>query len=512
MYMINPVSGRHIKVGGKVYNKLVRDKIIADINLKDLSTCAIHGRGTSLSPIIPSTPIISPASQISPISPIKWVGGKRHIASKIVSYFPKCSDYWEPFCGGGSVFIEYMARLYNSNDNTDGATTSFHISDLNAHIINMFAAIRDDVDNLICSLRDIVTEYNTGNTEHKKTMYYEMRDTFNASPSVPVFMFLNKAGFRGLYRENKSGKFNVPFGNYKSINIDFDNLRALHTLFGAFDVSFSVAPYESISPKLGDVVYLDPPYVNTFANYNGGGFDFDKFGEYITQLENYPRVIMSNSPEANDVYDLHSYIAIPVEIREKINASRPGKESKEMIYIKCSDDMVKTILAVHVSFSFDNPVLVDWIMGGQIFTHVHNSKLTRDEYAWGNRVLGNVNPTKMWSGMLGEKIVSRLIGDSIVATQKKIGNLIVDIETQTHYIEVKTRSYSKRGTAGEKIFYAPIKYGNLDKPLRIVVVGFQEVEFRNMIREANDDDMIIKFMDFIGDNDIQYVMASDLLN
>ena len=85
------------------------------------------------------------------------------------------------------------------------------------------------------------------------------------------FIYLNKTCFNGLYRVNKSGKFNVPMGMYKNPNIcDTDNLLAVSEVLKKAEMS--AQSFERIQPTIGDLVYCDPPYDKTFTQYTNDGF------------------------------------------------------------------------------------------------------------------------------------------------------------------------------------------------------------------------------------------------
>src|SRR5260221_1499343 len=94
-------------------------------------------------------------------------------------------------------------------------------------------------------------------------------------------IFLNKTGFNGLYRVNRSGKFNVPIGRYaRPVICDEDNLRACSAALAHVELVVSDFEAAALRAKPGDFVYFDPPYVPvsrtaTFTAYAAGGFDLD---------------------------------------------------------------------------------------------------------------------------------------------------------------------------------------------------------------------------------------------
>lgn len=129
---------------------------------------------------------------------VKWLGGKHKLLHRII---PKIvlqdARFIEPFVGGGSVFLSLQPR-------------KLHINDINPYLINMYKVIKEFPEELILDLKThlITSEYYQIRTE-------QIFDT-NKIREASKFIFLNKTGFRGVYRENNQGKFNVPFGNYKN--------------------------------------------------------------------------------------------------------------------------------------------------------------------------------------------------------------------------------------------------------------------------------------------------------
>lgn len=125
-----------------------------------------------------------------------------------------------------------------------------------------------------------------------------------------------------------------------------------------------------------------------------------------------------------------------------------------------------------------------------------------------------------WSGYFGEEIVKCLlkINGHKVRKARKIGNFIPDLETDDYVIEVKTRTYSTPGTAGEKVYGCPWKYIDIPtlykKPLKIIVLAYQEYEALNKFKILNDDITENKknVIDFFKQKKIEIIKASDLLN
>ena len=147
---------------------------------------------------------------------VKWVGGKRQLLKQFreldlyppEAFSPMTSTYYEPFVGGGAVFFDLLPK-------------NAKLSDLNSELVITYNVIKSNVDELIESLQKHI---------YDKKYYLKVRaekvEDLSEIEVASRFIFLNRTGFNGLYRVNKSGQFNVPFGRYSNpIICDEDNLR-----------------------------------------------------------------------------------------------------------------------------------------------------------------------------------------------------------------------------------------------------------------------------------------------
>lgn len=196
---------------------------------------------------------------------IKWVGGKSQLIRQLESLLPADFDkkedvtYIEPFVGGGAMLF----NMLQAHDNISRAV----INDINPDLTVCYETVRDRPDELVRSLASIQEDYySVENEEAKKAYYLRVRDRFNAKPADPIeittlFFFLNRTCFNGLYRVNRAGKFNVPFGRYErplicdaeTIEADSKLLQNVTILTGDFEQTF-----EHIGGNT--FFYFDPPY------------------------------------------------------------------------------------------------------------------------------------------------------------------------------------------------------------------------------------------------------------
>ena len=250
---------------------------------------------------------------------IKWVGGKGQLLPEINKLYPielgkNINKYAEIFLGGGAVLFDILSK-YKLDE--------VYISDKNLELINTYKSIRDNVDILIKSLKEMEEQYIPLNNEDRKIYYYEKREEYNSLKinsemnnieKAILFIFLNKTCFNGLYRVNKKGKFNVPMGAYKKPKIcDEENLKNVSLTLR--NVKIVYADYRK-SEKFIDgktFVYIDPPYrplniTSSFTSYTENDFN-DKeqieLAEYINVLNKKgAKIVISNSdPKNNDIDD-----------------------------------------------------------------------------------------------------------------------------------------------------------------------------------------------------------------
>ena len=250
---------------------------------------------------------------------IKWVGGKGQLLPEINKLYPielgkTINKYAEIFIGGGAVLFDILSK-YKLDE--------VYISDKNLELINTYKSIRDNVDILIKSLKEMEEQYIPLNNEDRKIYYYEKREEYNSLKinsevnnieKAILFIFLNKTCFNGLYRVNKKGKFNVPMGAYKKPKIcDEENLKNVSLTLR--NVKIVYADYKESEKFIDDktFVYIDPPYrplniTSSFTSYTENDFN-DKeqieLAEYINVLNKKgAKIVISNSdPKNNDIDD-----------------------------------------------------------------------------------------------------------------------------------------------------------------------------------------------------------------
>jgi DNA adenine methylase len=263
---------------------------------------------------------------------LKWVGGKRQLMSEIEPLMPsKISTYYEPFIGGGAVFLAQQPK-------------KAVINDYNAELINVYKVVRDNVEELI---EDLATHRN------ESDYFYSVRvqdrqegfDQLSELKRASRVIYLNKTCFNGLYRVNSSGEFNTPFGRYKSPNIVNETvLRAVSNYLNNNDIALLSGDFEDALKGIrkGAFVYLDPPYdpVSKSSNFTGyveGGFDSnqqERLRDICIKLNDKGvNFLLSNSatPFIKDLYK--DFEIIEVDAKRYINsvASKRGSVSEVLV-------------------------------------------------------------------------------------------------------------------------------------------------------------------------------------
>jgi len=141
-----------------------------------------------------------------------------------------------------------------------------YISDLNSELINAYVAVKDNVEKII----DFLTQHGIGYNQAPEEYYYKLRSCYNQRgcsdriERAAMFIALNKTCYNGLYRVNRKGEFNVPWGKYKNLTIcDSSNLRNVSHILSNCKVTIKAADYKEMllkNAKENDFIYLDPPY------------------------------------------------------------------------------------------------------------------------------------------------------------------------------------------------------------------------------------------------------------
>ena len=279
---------------------------------------------------------------------LKWAGGKTQLIKDISKTLPSNLvfeefTYIEPFVGSGAVLF-WMLNNYPK-------IKKAIINDINHDLINVYKVIASNPIELINILEVYENEFHSLELkpESKKEYYYNKRVTFNErkedkSTQAALFIFLNRTCFNGLYRVNKSNKFNVPMGSYKKPMIcDKNNFKSVSKILEKVEILSG--DYENTLKYAGNntIFYLDPPYkpinkTSSFISYSFDTFD-DKeqirLSNFCKKLDTLNHIWLLSNSDVNDINksnnffdDLYKDFQIErVDARRSIN-SNPEKRGK----------------------------------------------------------------------------------------------------------------------------------------------------------------------------------------
>ncbi len=274
---------------------------------------------------------------------IKWVGGKGQLLEQLEAKLPEDLDHWqnityiEPFVGGGAMLF-YMLQAHPN-------ISTAVINDINPDLITCYKVVRNNPQELIQSLQNLQSEYHALETEDaRRDFYMETRARFNTKNLSPIenttlFFFLNRTCFNGLYRVNKKGLFNVPFGKYahpticdpETILADSELLQRVTILHGDYQQTLSHAGETTL-------FYFDPPYrplndTSSFNDYSKEAFNdaeqirLKKFCDTVSEAAH--KLMLSNSDCKDGFFD-HLYQQYDIQrvwASRNINAN-PNKRGK----------------------------------------------------------------------------------------------------------------------------------------------------------------------------------------
>lgn len=270
---------------------------------------------------------------------LKWVGGKGRLLDQLMPYFAEArkeeGKYFEPFFGGGATFFAL-------------APVSGQINDINKALMSAYHNVKTNVDAVVAELKVVEQEYLSLNAEARQEYYYERRTEYNAEShetirKTALLVFLNKTCFNGVYRENKSGGFNVPHGRYANPTIcDEDTLRTTSKALQYVIISSGSFEDAVKDAKEGDFVYFDPPYyplnpTSSFTSYSADNFLDDDQRRLKRVMDDLTKrgvkVAMSNSwtPFIIDLYK--GYRQVQIMAGRSINSvgTKRGKVAEILV-------------------------------------------------------------------------------------------------------------------------------------------------------------------------------------
>lgn len=202
---------------------------------------------------------------------LKWPGGKRWLLQNHRDIFPqRFNRYYEPFLGGGATFFSLLPKE---------AT----ISDINSDLINLYLVMRDQPE----QLKGVMLQHQS---QHSSGYYYQIRAAKLETPldRAARFLYLNRTCYNGMYRVNKSGRFNVPIGTKTDCVYDIDFFATYSLALQNATIQQSDFAEAIDTACAGDLIFADPPYAtsakNGFIKYNGHLFTWEDQKRLLSAL------------------------------------------------------------------------------------------------------------------------------------------------------------------------------------------------------------------------------------
>ena len=274
---------------------------------------------------------------------VKWAGGKRQLLSQLYPLASlKFDRYIEPFLGGGALFF-YLVSNKNKR-------FTAYLSDINSELINSYLVVKDNVEKLIILLTQNEIEYNKAPEEYYNNLRenYNLRSCPDKIERAAQFITLNRTCFNGLYRVNRKGEFNVPWGKYVNPSIcDGNNLRNVSNVLCNPEVTIKACDYKEalLDAREGDFIYLDPPYIpvsstayfTSYTKYEFSPDDQKDLASVFRKLdERGCKVMLTNSdtPSTRELYSDYAKYTQGVDSKRSINSKGSKREGHTDLIIR----------------------------------------------------------------------------------------------------------------------------------------------------------------------------------
>ena len=249
-----------------------------------------------------------------PLKPmVKWSGGKSDEISKFIEYIPKEYDtYLEPFIGGGAVYFHLKPN-------------KAVITDVHKELVDFYKAVKNKKS---LDIYNFMSEH-----PNDEETYYNIRNNMVINDYIDNakrFFYQRKTCFRGMLRYNSSGKFNIPFGRYKTYNYEilknteYEKLLE-NTNVECEDFSYIFENYNNSN----NFMFLDPPYDSEFTNYGYCSFgkeEHKKLADYFKKTNIKCLMIIGKTPFISELYKDYIVNEYDKKYRFKLHSNRIGDE------------------------------------------------------------------------------------------------------------------------------------------------------------------------------------------
>lgn len=262
---------------------------------------------------------------------LRWAGGKTRLLSALLPFVPpKFKNYHEPFLGSGAMFFALRHRA-----------RACYLADLNTELVNLWRMVKDEPKAFFEHIQPYLQRKG-------EDQYYAVR---SESPDYPLeraarFFYLNQTAWNGLWRENKWGVFNVPYGARDFKGIDPDNLAILSMVLQDVEIRELDFREAAKATQRGDFIYFDPPYLpvsdtSKFAGYNGKRFrknDLEELADLCRNLTKRGVYWMVSNRDNEHIREIFSHAkVVPFTTRRSVAAQNKRhvqpKDSPEVVVV-----------------------------------------------------------------------------------------------------------------------------------------------------------------------------------
>ncbi len=251
---------------------------------------------------------------------LKWVGGKRSALEHLKQRLPhNYTKYYECFLGGGALFFNIQPK-------------SAYLCDINYKLIATYKALKQDVKSVIKQLKH-------HKAKHSEKYYYKAREQFNKETDLikraSLFIYLNKTCYNGLYRVNSNGGFNAPYGKYNNPAIfNEQNLFNISKLLKKAVIKNQ--SFDKTKIISGAFYYLDPPYHNTYDQYDKNKFNFScqkQLKSFCKEIDKNGAYFLQSNADTKEVRELYKEFVIEtVKVSKSVSCkSHQRRKEKELV-------------------------------------------------------------------------------------------------------------------------------------------------------------------------------------
>jgi len=278
-----------------------------------------------------------------------WAGGKNKMLKHYQPFFPNgVKTYSEPFFGGGAMFLHVIKRY-------DPKTC--YINDINQSLINIYIAIKNNYGEFTNTINAYEAKYLPLSKEDRKKYYYDIRQEhaydyqkWSMPEEAATLYFLMKTGFNGIWQINKNtnNRYGTPSGLLTQTTAVYDRevMECWHTLLSNKNIVITCGDWSNV--PISDFTFYDPPYRNSFADYNAAFADSET-EKLIGVVENNYNVWLCNRDSGDGFFDnraarVHRFpVTYTAGRRKVVEGGHEAKKATEILMYNSKDDRFSSL-------------------------------------------------------------------------------------------------------------------------------------------------------------------------